>query len=156
MTANAPGSDRIHNQATIDWATHLRDRGLRVTRQRVAVLDAIETAPHSDVHGVWDQLHREIPTLSLQAVHVIVRDLVANGLLRQIDLPGTASARYETRTGDNHHHIRCVVCGRIEDVDCVIGAAPCMEPSHSHGMRVIYAEVVFGGLCPSCERDRQR
>ncbi len=160
MTMSLPRNDTdvpaSSPSAAVDWAELLRSSGLRVTRQRVAVIDAIATHPHSDVHAVWEDLHGEMPTLSLQAVHVIVRDLVGNGVLRQIDLPGTASVRYETRAGDNHHHIRCVVCGRIEDVDCVIGEAPCLEPSHTHGMQVLYAEVVFGGLCPACERDVER
>ena len=97
-----------------------------------------------------------MPTLSVQAVHVIVRDLVAAGLLRRIDLPETSSVRYETQTSDNHHHLQCVVCGRIEDVDCVIGEAPCLEPSQTHGMKILFAEVVFGGLCPECEEVVER
>jgi Fur family transcriptional regulator, stress-responsive regulator len=92
-----------------------------------------------------------LPTISLQAVHLIVQDLSRNGLLRRISLPDSTSARYETRIEDNHHHIQCIQCGRIEDVDCVVGHAPCLDPSDSHGMRILEASIVFRGICRNCD-----
>lgn len=135
-----------------DWAQVLRESRLRVTRQRMAALAAIQRNPHCDVQEIWDDIHEDMPTLSVQAIHVIVRDLVVSGVVRRVHLPGMPSVRYETRTGDNHHHVQCVICGQVEDVDCAVGEAPCLQPSQSHGMKIIYAEVVFGGLCPDCER----
>lgn len=136
----------------IDWAQALRSFGLRATPQRVAALTFLDHHPHADAEEIFKGVQGALPTISLQAVHLIVRELAEKGVIRRVDLPDSASARYETRVGDNHHHIQCVRCGRVEDVDCVVGQAPCLNPSHSHGMRVIEADVTFRGICNDCER----
>ena len=134
-----------------DWVRTLRAKGLRATTQRVAVLDFLHHHPHADAEGVFQGTRPSLPTISLQAVHLIVQDLSAEGLIRRISPPDSASARYETRIDDNHHHVQCMDCGRIEDVDCVVGHAPCLDPSHTHGMRIVEASIVFRGICRDCE-----
>lgn len=134
-----------------DWVEALRAKGLRATAQRVAVLDYLHHHPHADVDTVFQAVRGALPTMSPQGVHVIVHDLTREGLIRRISPPDSTSARYETRIADNHHHIQCIVCGRIEDVDCVIGHAPCLDPSHTHGMRIVEASIVFRGICHTCE-----
>lgn len=127
----------------------LRDAGLRVTRQRTAVLSAVTAHPHADTAAIIDHARQEIPDLSHQAVYDALHALTDAGLVRCIE-PAGSVARYETRTGDNHHHLVCRSCGRIVDVDCAIGAAPCLTPAADHGFVIDEAEVVFWGLCPSC------
>ncbi len=141
-------ADHSHSH---DWADYLRSHGLRATSQRVAVLDHLHHQPHADADSIFQAVRSALPTISLQAVHLIVQDLSGHGLIRRISLPDSASARYETRIADNHHHAQCIRCGRIEDVDCVVGHAPCIEPDHSHGMRIIEASIVFRGICHNCE-----
>lgn len=145
----------LQRQTTADaaWADRLRAVGLRATAGRVAALRYLEQHPHSSVAEIRDALAREIPSVSQQSVHNIAHDLTHHGLLRRIDLPDSGSSLYETRTRDNHHHVRCVVCGRIEDVDCATGAAPCLSPEHTHGMRVLEADVTFRAVCADCEHD---
>lgn len=133
------------------WTELLRERGLRATSGRVIALCYIEAEPHCTAGHIREALAHEHPALSQQSVHNIVNDLTEVGLLRRIDLPGTGSALYETRTDDNHHHVQCVICHRIEDIDCVVGEAPCMQPSHTHGMRLLEAAVTFRGVCASCD-----
>lgn len=145
-----------HQSGDHDWAQILRAKGLRVTAQRVTVLDYLHHHPHTDAESVFQSVRASLPTISLQAIHQIVQDLSGKGLIRRISLPDSASARYETRIEDNHHHIQCIQCGRIEDVDCVVGHAPCMEPSHNHGMRIIEASIVFRGICRDCEITNQQ
>ncbi len=132
-----------------DVEQSLRDVGLRVTKQRTAVLTAVTAHPHADTTAIIDLAREAIPELSHQAVYDSLRALTEAGLLRCIE-PAGSVARYETRTGDNHHHLVCRSCGRIVDVDCTIGAAPCLTPSHDHGFVIDEAEVVFWGLCPAC------
>jgi len=72
------------------------------------------------------------------------------GLLRRIE-PAGSPARYETRVGDNHHHVVCRTCGAAQDIDCVIGAAPCLEADDGAGFLIDEAEVTFWGLCPACQ-----
>ncbi|WOP17718.1 Fur family transcriptional regulator [Raineyella sp. LH-20] len=134
-----------------EWQEHLHRAGLRVTPGRLATLTHLEAHPHSSVAEILTGLTERFPTLSVQSITNITRDLAAGGLVRRVDLPASTSARYETRVHDNHHHIQCVVCGRIEDLDCVIGQAPCLTPSQTHGMRVLEAQVTFRGVCSGCE-----
>jgi Fur family ferric uptake transcriptional regulator len=94
-----------------------------------------------------------LPGTSIQNVHNVLGDLTSAGLLRRIE-PAGSPARYERRTGDNHHHIVCTSCGAVGDVDCVVGHAPCLHPSDAGGFAVTTAEVTFWGLCPSCQKDR--
>lgn len=132
-----------------DARERLRGVGLRVTAPRVAVLDAVAQAPHSDADSVTATVREKLGSVSTQAVYDVLRACVGAGLLRRIE-PAGSSALYEARTGDNHHHLVCRNCGTVVDVDCVVGAAPCLEPAQTHGFTIDEAEVVFWGLCPTC------
>lgn len=136
------------------WGTLLRGQGLRVTEGRVDALCYLEAHPHSSAATIHAALTEQSPTLSPQSVHNIVNDLTEAGVLRRIDPPEAGSALFETRTDDNHHHVQCIHCHRIEDVDCVVGGAPCLTPSHSHGMRLLEAAITFRGICADCEHLR--
>ena len=127
----------------------LRDAGLRVTSGRIAMLELLAAAPHSDAETARRSLDRGQPGISIQSVHNILADLTAAALVRRIEPAGSA-ARYELRIGDNHHHVVCTSCGAVADVDCVTGDAPCLHPSNTAGYRVDTAEITFWGLCPSC------
>ncbi len=132
----------------------LRRAGLRATTPRLAVLAAVQgEGRHRDADSIADAARRHLGTLSTQAVYDNLRALEAAGLVRRIQ-PSGHPGRYEARVGDNHHHIVCRRCGATADVDCAIGAAPCLEPSARHGFVVEEAEVIFWGLCPQCRQDR--
>lgn len=131
----------------------LRDHDLRVTRPRVAVLEAVESNPHSDTGSIISLVRDEIGDVSHQAVYDVLRVLTEAGILRNIQ-PSGSVARYESRVGDNHHHVVCRSCGAVADVDCVTGAAPCMEGSEDHGYEIDECEVTFWGICPECRTDR--
>lgn len=135
------------------WSELLREAGLRVTTGRLATLGYVEAHPHSSVAQIHAALRQELPSLSAQSLHNITHDLTAHGILQRIDTPDSGSALYETRTADNHHHVQCIVCHRIEDVDCVVGSAPCLTPHDAHGMRVLEAAVTFRGVCAECDTD---
>lgn len=128
----------------------LRDHGLRVTRPRLAVLDAVGRLAHADADRVLTDVRSTLPAVSVQAVYDVLRALTDVGLVRRFE-PAGHPARYERRVADNHHHVVCRACGAMSDVDCVIGAAPCLEPSSGTGYTVETAEVIFWGLCPSCQ-----
>ncbi|MET8651425.1 MULTISPECIES: Fur family transcriptional regulator [Nocardia] len=132
----------------------LRAAGLRVTAPRLAVLDAVATRPHSDAERVAATVREALGTVSTQAVYDVLRACVNAGILRRIE-PAGSSALYETRIGDNHHHLVCRACDTVVDVDCAVGGAPCLEPDDNHGFAIDEAEVVFWGLCPAC-RSRER
>jgi len=149
------GDDPRPVRSAAEWADVIRAHGLRVTPGRVAALVYIDAHPHVSAADIYRTLREDLPSTSQQAAFNIVHDLHRHDLLRRIDLPDSDGAQYETRTGDNHHHVQCIICGRIEDVDCVVGASPCLEPSDTHGMRILVAEVTFRGICPACEEAEQ-
>lgn len=132
-----------------DPVAQLRSAGLRVTGPRVAVLKAVAARPHSDADDVAAVVRAETGSVSTQAVYDVLRACVNAGLLRRIEPAGSA-ALYEARTGDNHHHLVCRRCHTVVDVDCVLGEAPCLDPSESHGFEIDEAEVVFWGRCAEC------
>jgi Fur family ferric uptake transcriptional regulator len=127
----------------------LREAGLRVTRPRLAVFDAVRGHPHSDTDTLIAAARAALPEVSHQAVYDTLHVLTEAGLVRKIQPQGSL-ARYEARVGDNHHHAVCRSCGTVADVDCAVGPAPCLVPSDAGGFRIDEAEVVYWGLCPAC------
>ena len=128
----------------------LRQRGLKATSSRVAVLAAVEDlGGHPDAGAIAEHARGALGSVSTQAVYDGLRALEQAGLLRRIE-PAGSPARYETRVGDNHHHLVCRSCGMTEDVDCAVGAAPCLDPADDLGFAVDEAEVIFWGVCGGC------
>jgi Fur family ferric uptake transcriptional regulator len=135
---------------TAEHTGQLRAAGLRVTQPRLTVLSALADQPHAAVDTIATATRRQLGALSTQAVYDILKALTDRGLARRIE-PAGHPARFETRVGDNHHHVVCRRCGATADVDCASGYAPCLTPSASEGFVVDEAEVVFWGLCPNCQ-----
>ncbi|GAA4552249.1 Fur family transcriptional regulator [Amycolatopsis samaneae] len=138
-----------------DFETRLRAVSLRVTQPRVAVLAALRDHPHVDTETVIALVRADLPTVSHQAIYDVLRALTDAGLVRRIQ-PAGANARYESRVGDDHHHVVCRSCGAIADVDRVAGHAPCLTASDDHGYVIDEAEVVFWGSCPRCTAESHR
>jgi Fur family ferric uptake transcriptional regulator len=136
-------------RVTSDFEAQLRAVSLRVTQPRLAVLTALRDHPHVDTDTVIALVRTDHPTVSHQAVYDVLRALTDTGLVRRIQ-PAGATARYEMRVRDNHHHVVCRSCGAIADVDCAVGHAPCLTASGDHGFVIDEAEVVYWGACPDC------
>ncbi len=131
----------------------LREVSLRVTRPRVAVLTAVHAHPHAHTDSIIRAVRADLPDVSHQAVYDSLSTLTAAGLVRRIQ-PSGSVARYESRVGDNHHHVVCRSCGVIADVDCAVGEAPCLAASDEGGslagFAIDEAEVIYWGVCPDC------
>ena len=134
---------------TTDVENALRGAALRVTRPRVSVLTALYAHPHADTDTVIRAVRDDLGEVSHQAVYDVLRALTGAGLIRRIE-PSGSVARYESRVGDNHHHVVCRSCGSIADVDCAVGDTPCLIPSDDHGFTIDEAEVTYWGMCPTC------
>ncbi|MFV2194978.1 Fur family transcriptional regulator [Nocardiopsis sp. LOL_012] len=133
----------------LDFERMLRESSLRVTSPRMAVLSAVHEHPHADTESIIGAVRGSIGAVSHQAVYDVLKALTSAGLVRRIQPQGSV-ARYETRVGDNHHHVVCRSCEAIADVDCAIGHAPCLTASNDRGFTIDEAEVVYWGLCPDC------
>ncbi|HEY5786659.1 MAG TPA: Fur family transcriptional regulator [Microlunatus sp.] len=127
----------------------IRAVGLRVTDSRRAVLDALRDRPHAKADDVLDRVLMTVPGTSLQSVYNALSDFSEAGLVRRIE-PAGHPGLFELRVSDNHHHLICTDCGAVEDVDCVVGEAPCLTPSDDRGFVVRVAEVTFWGTCSRC------
>ena len=130
-------------------ADELRGAGLRVTAARVALLETVRGGDHLDADAIATGVRERVGHVSLQAVYEALHALTAARLVRRIE-PAGSPARYEGRVGDNHHHLVCRNCGAVVDVDCAVGAAPCLDVVDDHGFTIDEAEVVYWGLCPAC------
>lgn len=144
------------------FAEQLRARGLRNTPQRRAVLMALAQCPHSTaaelaasvVAAAQQATQARSPAasvdgLSRQGLYNVLDDLTKAGLVRCIE-PAGSPTRYEVRVGDNHHHLVCRECGRIQDVSCAVGDAPCLNPAEFDGFTVDEAEIIWWGYCELC------
>ena len=132
-----------------DQASLLRARGIQVTAQRLAVLRAVGGEPHITADRVAEVVRAEIGAISLQSVYDALNVLVTEGLIRRIQ-PAGSPARFEDRVGDNHHHLICRICGRVVDVDCAVGSAPCLAAADDKGYQIDEAEIAYWGRCPDC------
>jgi len=132
-----------------DVADLLRRHGVQVTAQRLAVLAAVSGRSHATADDVAKVVRAEIGVISRQAVYDALGILADKGLVRRIQ-PAGSPARYEDRTADNHHHLICRTCGRMVDVDCAVGTAPCLTPADDSGYEIDEAEVIYWGRCPEC------
>lgn len=139
--------------STSDFSEQLRLADLRVTRPRLAVLEAVCEHPHADTETIFSAVRVGLPDVSRQAVYDVLAALTSANLVRRIQ-PSGSVARYESRVGDNHHHVVCRSCGVIGDVDCAVGETPCLTPSDPDGALDGFvldeAEVIYWGLCPDC------
>ena len=133
----------------VDPESLLRQHGMHVTAQRLAVLRAAARFPHSTADDIDKVVRAELGAISRQAVYDALRTLSEKALIRRIQ-PAGSSARYETRVGDNHHHVICRLCGRTDDVDCAVGYTPCLTAADDSGFQIDEAEVIYWGRCPGC------
>jgi Fur family transcriptional regulator, stress-responsive regulator len=136
-------------EITVDSDALLRRHGLQVTAQRLAVLRAVSDGPHSTADDIYTVVRAEIGAISRQAVYDALVALTDKGLVRRIQ-PAGSPARYESRVGDNHHHLICRTCSRMVDVNCAVGYTPCLTAADDSGYEIDEAEVIYWGRCPEC------
>lgn len=132
----------------------LREHGLQVTAQRMAIMRAVSARSHATADELIDEVRAVIGTISRQAVYGTLGILVEKNLIRRIQ-PAGSPARYEDRVGDNHHHLICRGCGTTFDIDCALGEAPCLVADDDHDFEIDEAEVIFWGRCPACQEANQ-
>jgi len=136
-------------EQSLDAETLLRQHGMQVTAQRLAVMRAVTDHPHSTADDIDKAVRADIGAISRQAVYDALAALTDKSLLRRIQ-PAGSPARYEDRVGDNHHHLICRDCGRMVDVDCAVGETPCLTAADDSGYEIDEAEVIYWGHCPEC------
>jgi Fe2+ or Zn2+ uptake regulation protein len=139
----------VPGETSVDHEGLLREHGLQVTAQRLAVLRTVVARPHSTADDIDKAVRTELGAVSRQAVYDALGILTDKGVLRRIQ-PAGSPARYEDRVGDNHHHLICRACGRMVDVDCAVGYTPCLTAADDSAYEIDEAEVIYWGRCPEC------
>jgi Fur family transcriptional regulator, stress-responsive regulator len=139
----------VPEETSVDIDALLRRHGVQVTAQRLAVLRAVSDRPHSTADDIDKVVRTEIGAISRQAVYDALAAFIDKGLIRRIQ-PAGSPARYESRVGDNHHHLICRTCNRMVDVDCAIGETPCLTAADPLGYEIDETEVIYWGRCPEC------
>ncbi len=139
----------VSEKTPVDNDALLRQHGLQVTAQRLAVLRAVSDRPHSTADDIEKLVRTQIGAISRQAVYDALGILTDKRLLRRIQ-PAASPARYENRVGDNHHHLICRTCNGMVDVDCAVGDTPCLTAADDWGYEIDEAEVIYWGRCPEC------
>ena len=139
----------VQSKKMSDPAGLLREHGVPITAQRLAVLRAVSGRPHGTADALADDVRGDIGTISRQAVYDALGILSEKGIIRRIQ-PAGSSALYEDRVGDNHHHVICRACGKAVDVDCAVGETPCLTAADDSGYQIDEAEVIYWGTCPLC------
>lgn len=132
----------------------LKEKSLSLTAVRLALLEALDEAPHSEAAKIYELVQQKIPSVTIQAVYNNLHVLTEARIVREIKPMGQVSL-YETRVGDNHHHVVCRSCSAVMDTDC-LGCAPCLIPANNHGFQVDEAEVIFWGYCPRCQKSQTK
>ena len=145
----------MSGEAAVEHDALLREHGVQVTAQRLAVLRAVSGLPHSTADDIDRAVRAEIGAISRQAVYDALAILTDRGLVRRIQPAGSA-ARYEGRVADNHHHLVCRRCGAMVDVDCAVGEPPCLTAAEDFGYEIDEAEVIYWGRCPECLDEKQK
>jgi len=138
------------DQTASEVSDALRSAGLQVTAQRLAVYQAVQASPHALADEICNTVRSELGVISRQAVYDALNAMTEHRILRRIQPAGSA-ARYEHRV-DNHHHLACRQCENLIDIDCAVGAAPCLVAEHDHGYQIDEAEVTYWGICPDCQK----
>ena len=133
----------------------LREHGLPITAQRLAVLREVSHHPHATADVIAQSVRRKLGSITRQSVYNVLTVLTEKGIIRRIQ-PAESAARYEDRVGDNHHHLVCRQCGHTEDVNCAVGHAPCLHAHSPLGFKIDEAEVIYWGLCPRCQKKHSK
>lgn len=124
---------------------------MRVTAQRVAVLQVLGQRRHVSADAVAHEVRARAGAASTQGIYNVMNDFVDAGMVQRIDVGG-GPALYELADEGRHHHLVCRDCGRVVDLACDHGADACLTPPEQFGFTDIEAEIVFWGTCRECRQ----
>ncbi len=127
----------------------LRERGQRVTSQRLVINRAIREADHHvTAEEVLDSVSERLPNVSLPTVYATLELFERLGIVRRIRA-GNGAVLYDP-LAEPHHHLVCRSCGRVEDLEQKVDLAPALTAAGRVGFEPDGAELVVSGLCSTC------
>lgn len=130
-------------------------QGKRNTKQRTMILDTIrEMKTHPTAEELYLKLKYLLPNISLSTVYRNLDILKLMGLIKKIE-SAAGQSRYDGKTYE-HHHAKCIQCGRIEDITGLILSNDLIEAKKHTTFRLIESKTEFLGLCPICEEENRK
>ncbi len=126
----------------------MSDRSRRMTRQRRIILEELERqGNHPTADEIYEAVRRELPRISLGTVYRNLQTLVEDGAISSLREGGRM--RFDGNALE-HYHVRCLNCGRLEDVPVEEVDEPAVELERRSGYRILAYRLEFTGLCPGC------
>jgi Fur family ferric uptake transcriptional regulator len=132
----------------------LKDRGVRLTRQRRVLLDLIDTSgKHLDAETLYQMAKEKDAKLNRVTVYRTLKMLKESGLVDELDLAHFEGEKhyYETRLKQEHAHIICLRCGRVEEFFGEQLHAVKGQVSSQFGFEIVFARTEIGGYCSHCQ-----
>lgn len=127
---------------------------IRMSRQRKAILKALMgVTSHPTADEVYEMVRRKLPHISLGTVYRNLEILSAGGMIQKLQL-GSTQMRFDGNT-TNHYHVRCVGCGRVDDVP-MNTLDSCEDVLRDKcGYQITGHRLEFIGICPRCQDERE-
>lgn len=127
-----------------------RQKGLRITPQRRAIFEAlVGGVSHPTAEEIYQRVRQRMPDISRMTVYHTLHELVSVGELAEVEPLLEVGMRYDTDT-TLHHHLVCLRCHAIVDIDRDFDGLDVSLPEAS-GYHIVRREVTLYGYCPNCQ-----
>ena len=127
---------------------------MRLTTQRQIILEELaKVKTHPTASELYDMVRKRLPRIGLGTVYRNLELMAENGMILKLEVGGTQK-RFDATT-DNHYHIRCTNCGKVNDIDTPVLNDLVREAAASSAYKVLSHHVEFSGVCPECRQVRQ-
>ncbi|MTI61519.1 MAG: transcriptional repressor [Firmicutes bacterium] len=139
---------------SIDWENFLKEKGIRVTRQRIAILEVLDNSSKPiSARGIFDELAAKYPSIRLSTIYRNLNHFTAKNMVKMMELNIEKKESYfELKNRGHHHHMICLECGEILPLECPLKDY-LFELSSETGYKIIDHRVKLYGLCPACSKE---
>ena len=131
-----------------NYANLLKEYDLKVTPQRVAIVEELYNNGHMNIDDLYKKLLSKFPSVSLATIYKNINAMVEKVFLSEVKIPNSKSVYELIKT--EHAHLFCSSCGHIEDV--ILDATSVLEEaSKLSSFKIDTTSIVLSGLCPNCK-----
>ncbi len=126
----------------------------RMTNQRRIIIEELsKVRTHPTAMEVFEMARKRLPRISLGTVYRNLEVLTETGAIQKLETAGS-QMRFDG-TVEDHYHIRCVSCGRVDDVDSPISQRLADKRTRVQGYKILWHKVEFVGVCPECQQKKE-
>jgi len=137
----------------IDYAQMLKENGLKATFQRMNILNVIDEYGHMSVEGIYDEVSKVHPSLSLATIYKNIILMMEKGVLVEVPIVGKKS-KYELAKSD-HMHLICTECGEVEDKMCLDETEKIFfNLTQEEHFKLNKRQINLYGICEACQTQK--